>query len=136
MIYTVIMANKLAIRQRQSFIIAQYNFTEIFAVFNVLSKSAMVAMVDGFISTGGLPPYVLDGIFNSFSDESLSDADDRNNNDVSKLSAEAGGKMDTDSDGIYDGYSDVSDDECDGVNAFSYSTKCTLYCILYHSTLL
>ena len=44
----------------------------------------MAAMADSFTSTGGLPPYVLDGLFDSFSDESLSDADDRNNNDVSE----------------------------------------------------
>ena len=77
----------------------------------------MAAMADGFTSTGSLPPYVLDGLFDSFSDESLSDADDRNNNDVSELSNRAGGKTDTDSGSIFDGYSDVSDDECDGVNA-------------------
>ena len=60
---------------------------EIFAFFNDgLSKSAMAAMADGFTSTGGLPPYVLDGLFDSFSDESLSDADDLNNNDVSRAS--------------------------------------------------
>ena len=79
----------------------------------------MAAMADGFTSTGSLPPYVLDGLFYSFSDESLtlSDANDRNNNDVSELSDRAGGKTDTDSWSIFDGYSDVSDDECDGVNA-------------------
>ena len=82
-----------------------------------LSKSAMAAMTDGFTSTGGLPPYVLGGLFDSFSDESLSDVDDRTNNDVSELSDRAGGKTDTDSGSIFDGYSDVSDDECDGVNA-------------------
>ena len=77
----------------------------------------MAAMADGFTSTDGLPPYVLDGLFDSFSDESLSDADDRNNNDVSELSDRASGKMDTDSGSIFYGYSDVSDDEFDGVNA-------------------
>ena len=79
----------------------------------------MAAMADGFTSTDGLPPYVLDGLFGSFSDESLSDADDRNNNvnDVSELSDRVGGKTDTDSGSIFDGYSDISDDECDGVNA-------------------
>ena len=77
----------------------------------------MAAMADGFTSTGDLPPYVLDGLFDSFSDESLSDADDRNNSDVSELSDRAGGKTDTDSGSIFDGYSDVSDDEYDGVNA-------------------
>ena len=55
-----------------------------------------------------------DGLFNSFSHESLSDADDRNN-DGSQLSDRAGGKTDTYSGNIF--YSDVSDDECDGVNA-------------------
>ena len=77
----------------------------------------MAAMADGFTSTDGLPPYVLDGLFDNFSDESLSDADDRNNNDVSELSDRASGKTETDSGSIFDGYLDVSDDECDGVNA-------------------
>ena len=45
----------------------------------------MAAVADGFTSTDDLPPYVLDGLFYSFSDESLSDADDRNNNDVGEL---------------------------------------------------
>ena len=75
------MLNELAIRWRQSFIIAQYHFTEIFAVFNDgLSKSAMAAMEDGITSDDDLPPYVLDRLFDSFSDKSLSDVDDRNNN--------------------------------------------------------
>ena len=77
----------------------------------------MAALAYGFTSTDGLPPYVLDGLSDSFSDEFLSDADDRNNNDFSELSDRAGGKPDTDSGSIFDGYSDVSDDECDGVNA-------------------
>ena len=68
-------------------------------------------------STDNLPLYVLDGLFDSFNDESLSDVDDRNNIDVGELSDRAGGKMDTDSESIFDGYSKVSDDECDGVNA-------------------
>ena len=76
----------------------------------------MVAMADDITSTDDLPPYVLDGLFDSFSDKSLSDVDDRNN-DVGRLSDRAGGKTDTDSGSIFDGYSDVSDDECDGVNA-------------------
>ena len=68
-------------------IIAQYNFTEIFSVFNdELSKSIMIAMLDSITSTGDLPPYLLDGLFDSFRDESLSDVDDRNNNDVGELS--------------------------------------------------
>ena len=45
---------------------------EIFAFFNDgLSKSAMAAMADGFTSTDDLPPYVLDGLFDSFKDKSL-----------------------------------------------------------------
>ena len=74
-------------------------------------------MVDGITSTDDLPPYVLDRLFASFSDESLLDVDNRNNNDVGELSDRAGSKMDTDSGSIFDSYSDVSDDECDGVNA-------------------
>ena len=46
----------------------------------------MAAMADGITSTDNLPPYVLDGLFDSFSDESLSDVDDQNNNDVGELS--------------------------------------------------
>ena len=46
----------------------------------------MAAMADGIISTGNLPPYILDRLFDSFSDESLSDVNDRNNNDVGELS--------------------------------------------------
>ena len=38
-------------------------------------------------------------------------------NDVGELSDRAGGKTDPDSRSIFDGYSDVSDDESDGVNA-------------------
>ena len=63
----------------------------------------MAAMADGFTSTDGLPPYVLDGLFDSFSDESLSDADDRNYNDVGELSDRAGSKTDIDSGSIFDG---------------------------------
>ena len=76
----------------------------------------MAAMADGITSTDDLPLYVLDGLFDSFSDKSLSDVDDRNN-DVGELSNQARGKMDTDSGSIFYGYSDVSDKECDGVNA-------------------
>ena len=71
---------------------------------------------NGVISTDDLPPYVLDRLYDSFSNESLLDVDDRNNNDVGELSNRAGGKTDTESGSIFDGYSDVSDDECDGVN--------------------
>ena len=72
-------------------------------------------MMDGITSTGDLPPYVLDRLFDSFSKESLSDVD-RNNVDVDELSDRAGGETDTDSRSIFDRYSDVSDDESDGVN--------------------
>ena len=85
---------------------------EIFAFFNGgLSKSAMATMADSITSTDDLVPYVLDRLFDSFSYKFLSDVDDQNNNDVDKL-----GKMDADSESTFDGYSDVSDDECDGVN--------------------
>ena len=53
----------------------------------------------------------------SFSDESLSDVDNRNNDNVGDLSDWVGGETGTDSRSIFDGYSDVSDDENDGVNA-------------------
>ena len=45
----------------------------------------MAAMADGNTSTGDLPPYVLDRLFDSFSDKYLSDVDDRNNDDVGEL---------------------------------------------------
>ena len=64
----------------------------------------MTALADGFTSTDDLPPYVLDGLFDSFSEESLSDVDNRNNNDVGELSDRAGGKTDTDSGSIFDAY--------------------------------
>ena len=57
----------------------------------------------------------MDRLFDNVSDESLLDVVDRNN-DVGELSDRAGGEMDTDSGSIFDGYSDVSDDESDGVN--------------------
>ena len=50
-----------------------------------LSKSTMAAMMDGITLTDDLLPYVLDRLFHSFSEESLSDVDDRNN-DVGELS--------------------------------------------------
>ena len=101
----------------QSLIIDQYHFTEIFSVFNDgLSKSTMAAVADGITSTGNLPPYVLDRLFDSFSDESLSDVDNQNNDDVGELSNRAGGETDTDSRSIFIRYSDVSDDESDDVN--------------------
>ena len=79
-------------------------------VFNDgLSKSAMVAMADGITSTDNLPPYILDRLFYSYSNESLSD--------VGKLSDQARCETDSDSGSIFNGYSDVSDDESDGVNA-------------------
>ena len=76
----------------------------------------MAAIVDSITSTGDLPPYVLDRLFDNFSDESLSDVDDQNNNDVGELSDRAGGETDTDSRSIFDRYSDISDDESDVVN--------------------
>ena len=45
----------------------------------------MATMADGITSTGDLLPYVLDRLFHSFCDESLSDVDDRNNDDVDEL---------------------------------------------------
>ena len=77
----------------------------------------MAAMADSITSTDDLLLYVLDGVFDSFSNKSLSDVDDRNNDDVGELSDQAGGKTDTVSGSIFDGYSDISDKECDGVNA-------------------
>ena len=75
----------------------------------------MGAMADSITSIGDLPPYVLDRLFDSFSDESLLDVDDRNNNnDVGEISDQAGGKTDTDSGSIFDHYSDVDNDESDG----------------------
>ena len=59
---------------------------EIFPIFeDGLSKSTMA---EGSISSSDLPSYVLDGLFDSFGKETVSDADDdlRNYNDVSKLS--------------------------------------------------
>ena len=42
-------------------------------------------MADSITSTGDLLPYALDRLFDSFSYESLSDVDVRNNNDVGEL---------------------------------------------------
>ena len=89
---------------------------EIFTVFNDgLLKSTMATEVDGITPTGNLPPYVLDRLFESFGDESLSDVDDRND-DVGELSDQAGGETDTDSRSIFDHYTDVSDEESDCVS--------------------
>ena len=80
----------------------------------------MATMADGFTSTENLPPYVLaDYLIVLATNLCRNFVDDRNNNvnDVGELSDRAGGKTDTDSGSIFDGYSDVSDDECDGVNA-------------------
>ena len=76
----------------------------------------MAAMVDGITSTGDLPPYVLNRLFDSVSDEFFLDVDDRNNDDVGKLSDRAEGETDTNSGSIFDRYSDVSDDESDSIN--------------------
>ena len=59
----------------------------------------------------------MDRLFDSFSEELLSDVDNRNNDDVGELSDQIGGETDTDTGSIFDRYSDVSDDENDGVNA-------------------
>ena len=67
-----------------------------------LSKSSMAAMADSVTSNDDFPPYVLDRLFDSFSDESLSDVDNRNSDDVGKLSDRVGGKMHTDSGIIFD----------------------------------
>ena len=45
----------------------------------------------------------------------MSDIDDLNKDDVGELSDRAGGETHTDSGSIFDRYSDVSDDESDGV---------------------
>ena len=76
----------------------------------------MAAMADGITSTVDLPLHVLDRLFDSFRDESLSDVDDRNNYDVGELSDRAAGETDTDSGSICDRCSDVSNEESDGVN--------------------
>ena len=74
---------------------------EIFTVFNDgLLKSTMATVVDGITPTGNSPPYVLDRLFESFGDESLSDVDDRND-DVGELSDQAGGETDTDTVGAF-----------------------------------
>ena len=71
-------------------------------VFNDgLSKCMMARMADSITSTGDLSKYVLDRLFDSFSDESLSDVDDRNDDDVGELSDRAGGETDTDSGSIF-----------------------------------
>ena len=57
-------------------------------------------MADGNTSTDDLLPYVFDRLFDSFSDESLWDVDDRNN-DVGELSNRAGDKTDTDNGSIF-----------------------------------
>ena len=51
-------------------------YSILFYDFDGLSKSTMAVMVDGITTTGDLPPYVLDRLFDSFSDESLLDVDD------------------------------------------------------------
>ena len=68
----------------------------------------MATMADSITSTDDLPQYVLDGLFDSFSDEPLSDGDDRNNNDVGELSDRARGKTDTDSGSIFIGIGPVA----------------------------
>ena len=77
----------------------------------------MAAMADGFTLIDDLPPYLLDRLFDSFSDESLLDVHNRNNDDVGELSDRTGGETETDSETMFNGYSDVSDDDSDGANA-------------------
>ena len=59
----------------------------------------------------------MDRLFDSFSEELLSDVHDRNIDDGGELSDQIGSETGTDSGSIFDRYSDVSDDENDGVNA-------------------
>ena len=66
-------------------------------------QNLLYAVADGITSTDNLLPYVFDRLFDSFSNKSLSDVDDRNNDDVGELSSQAGGKTDTDSGSIFDG---------------------------------
>ena len=79
-------------------------------------KCMMAAMADGITTTSDLPQYALNRLFDRFSGKSLSDVDDRNNDDVGELSGRTGGGTDTDSGSIFDRYSDVCDYESDGVN--------------------
>ena len=70
-------------------------------------------MANCSISTSDLPSYVLDGLFYSSGEETLSDDDDAQNYDnVGELSSET----DSDSESIFDRYSDTNDDK-------SYSMK-------------
>ena len=64
--------------------------------------------MDGITSTGDLPLYVLDRLFDSFSDKFC--------RMLSELSDRAGGEMNTDNRSIFDRYTDINDDESDGVN--------------------
>ena len=56
---------------------------EIFPVFeHGLPKSTVATMAEGSISTSDLPWYVLDGLFDSFGEETISDDDDLRNDSV------------------------------------------------------
>ena len=49
---------------------------EIFSVFeDGLSKPAVATMAEGSISTSDLPSYILDGLFDRFGKETISDDD-------------------------------------------------------------
>ena len=49
---------------------------EIFSVFeDGLYKPAVATLAEGSISTSDLPSYVLDGLFGSFGEETISDDD-------------------------------------------------------------
>ena len=62
-------------------------FTDIFMVFeDGLSKFMLATVKEGSNSTIHLPPYVSDGLFDSFDEETIPDDDIRNYNDVRKLS--------------------------------------------------
>ena len=80
-----------------------------FSVFeDGLSEPVVTTMVEGSISTSYLPSYVLDGIFNSIGEETISNDDDiRNYGGFGELS----NKTDCDSGSIFYRYSDDSDDE-------------------------
>ena len=82
---------------------------EIFSVLeDGLSEPAVATMVEGIISTSDLPSFVLDCLFDSFCEETVSDDDDvRNYDDIGKLSNET----DRDSGNIFDRYLDTSDDK-------------------------
>ena len=71
-----------------------------------LSKPAVATIAEGSISSRG----ILDGLFDSFGKETVSDNDDnRNYNDIGKLSNET--DPDLDSGSSFNRYLDTSDDK-------------------------